>query len=94
MNSMDNVVCHTASALAFTVFLLTQHPEVDEKLFEECHALEAGVPSLADLNGLKHVEMVLKVSCSVPSLLSCTQLSKILFTGMSSDVLPRSTTNS
>jgi cytochrome P450 len=53
----------SAIALAWTFYLLTQHPEVEAKLFAElCTELHGRVPRASDIKGLKYTEKVLKES--------------------------------
>lgn len=51
----------TASALTWTWYLLSQHPEVETKLLEELHQVLGGrAPCLADLPKLPYTEMVIR----------------------------------
>ena len=51
----------TANALAWTFYLLGQHPEVEQKLADEIQAaLEGRLPTLADLPKMPYLEMVVK----------------------------------
>jgi len=51
----------TANALAWTWYLLSQHPEVEAKLIDELNAVLGGrTPSTADLPQLPYTEMVIK----------------------------------
>lgn len=53
----------TANALAWTFYLLGQHPDVEQKLAEEIwNALGDRLPVLADLPKLPYLEMVIKES--------------------------------
>jgi cytochrome P450 len=53
----------TASALMWTWYLLSQHPQVEAKLIEELDTVLSGrVPELSDLPRLTYTEMVLKES--------------------------------
>ncbi len=53
----------TANALAWTFYLLGQHPEVEQKLAAEINAtLEGRQPTLADLPKMPYLEMVVKES--------------------------------
>lgn len=51
----------TANALTWTFYLLSQHPEIEAKVFEEVDRVLAGrAPTLADLPKLTYLEKVLK----------------------------------
>lgn len=53
----------TANALAWTFYLLAQHPEVEEKLLTELdYVLGSKPPSTKDLPNLRYTEMVIKES--------------------------------
>ncbi len=53
----------TANALAWTFYLLGQHPEVEQKLAAEIAAtLQGRLPTLADLPKMPYLEMVIKES--------------------------------
>lgn len=53
----------TANALAWTFYLLSQHPEVEERLVTEIQDVLAGRdPTLADLQRLPYILMVIKES--------------------------------
>ena len=53
----------TANALAWTFYLLGQHPEVEQKLAEEITTvLQGRLPTLADLPKMPYLEMVIKES--------------------------------
>lgn len=53
----------TANALAWTFYLLGQHPEVERKLVEEiATVLDGRLPTLADLPRMPYLEMVIKES--------------------------------
>jgi len=51
----------TAVALTWTFYLLSRHPDVQAKLFDELHRALAGrVPSVSDLPNLPYTEMVIR----------------------------------
>lgn len=51
----------TANALAWTWYLLAQHPEIEDKLHQELDTVLGGrPPTLADLKSLPYTEMVVK----------------------------------
>jgi cytochrome P450 len=52
----------TANALAWTLYLLAQHPEVEAKLAAELDAVLDGLPTMQDLPKLHYSDMVLKES--------------------------------
>ncbi|MBZ0285804.1 MAG: cytochrome P450 [Anaerolineae bacterium] len=53
----------TANALAWTLYLLAQHPEVETRLVEELQSvLDGRLPAFADLLCLPYTEMVIKES--------------------------------
>lgn len=53
----------TANVLAWTFYLLAQHPEVEQRLTADIHAvLGTRQPSLTDLHQLPYLEMVIKES--------------------------------
>ena len=53
----------TANALAWTFYLLGQHPEVEQKVADEIKtALDGRLPTLADLPKMPYLEMVVKES--------------------------------
>jgi cytochrome P450 len=54
-----------ANTLAYTIFLVAQHPEVDDKLFEELSDLlgdESAALDLNQLSAMTHLNMALKES--------------------------------
>ena len=53
----------TANALTWTFYLLSQHPEIEEKLLDELdNVLDGRTPSLEDIRKLSYTDMVLKES--------------------------------
>lgn len=53
----------TANALTWTLYLLSQHPDIEAQLYEEvARVLNGRVPTLADVGALRYTEQVLKES--------------------------------
>ncbi|MGB1286260.1 MAG: cytochrome P450 [Aggregatilineales bacterium] len=53
----------TANALTWTFYLLSQHPEIEQKLIQELQAVLNGrTPELGDLSALTYTEQVIKES--------------------------------
>lgn len=52
----------TAHTLAFTLYLISQHPEVEARLFEEIDILSQRAIATSDLEQMPYLEMVLKES--------------------------------
>jgi cytochrome P450 len=53
----------TANALSWTLYLLSQHPEIEAKLLEELRTVLGGrAPTMADLPRLVYTDMVIKES--------------------------------
>jgi len=53
----------TANALAWTFYLLAQHPEIEQRLVAEINqALEGRLPTMVDLARMPYLEMVIKES--------------------------------
>lgn len=53
----------TANTLTWVWYLIAQHPEIEQKLYEELDAVTAGrTPTFQDLMSLKYNEMVIKES--------------------------------
>lgn len=51
----------TANALTWTLYLLSQHPEIDQRVYDEIHSvLDDRPPTLADLKDMPYTLMVFK----------------------------------
>lgn len=51
----------TANAMAWTFYLLSQHPDIEQRLYEEVSSVLGGrMPTLADLAALPYTEQVMK----------------------------------
>jgi cytochrome P450 len=52
----------TANAVTWTLYLLSQHPDVEAKLMDELTRLDGAPPGVRDLQHLSYLEMVVKES--------------------------------
>jgi len=66
IHTLFNAAYHTTScALLWSLFLLAQHPEVNERLLDELEEFDGAAPSLDELERLPYLERVIRESLRI-----------------------------